>query len=198
MKLITITLNTETTPFFFIPNLFHLIPENKSVELDADALTDQQKLWIKNAALTKKCFLSNESLNKTELKKEEPVQAPAMKPIVLPVPSRYSKHSIEAAQNMLKLPVNALKKMLSTESDIQLLKIAKEQEALGKKRDKVLTMLIEKINSISLELSSKFSDINIDSDLSESVVNANKLIVSEATYEEEESVQINLPKNSGE
>jgi hypothetical protein len=195
MNKIEIELNTNKSPFFFIPGLFHLSAENPGpIELDADVLSDNQKLWIKNAANSGQCLVKGELVKKTEPPVPTVIEKPAINPAIEQFLTSKTE-ALNAAESLVKLPVAALKKALGLETNLQVIKTALELEEKNKKRSNIVKLLTEKRDSLTQKLIKELEGKDVGSSLFENVVQVNKNYVSDIEDSEEEVVEI---KFSGE
>ena len=195
--MVTLELVPEVSPMFFLPGgKLHLTLESPGpVKLDPSILTEQEKNWINNAALTGKLKIEGDEAKKassTLSNKQEVVkQAETSKKVKQEVINPRIEERKEQANKLLKLPIAALKSKVESESDISLLKALVECENLRTKpRLSVLKCLNTRLHNLIAKLNEKLGGVDVEGKYCQDPVRANADIVSEVTEVEEKQIEI--------
>jgi hypothetical protein len=149
-----IKLNTDVQPMFFLPNKFHLTWENPGpVDIDILQFSEQEKNWLNNAKLKKVLLVENLLTNKEVIQQDKrPVSKKDNQASSADI-EQIRAQRIADAKKTLTAPLPALKRFLEKSGDIAQIRLLKEQESLGKNRDKTLKLINDRLNQLMLSVS---------------------------------------------
>jgi len=155
MEPVTISLNTDKQPMFFLPGKLHLTFENPGpIEVDPSTFTEQEKAWITQAHKMKVLLVNNP--NKDVVSKHEPENAerPGARIPINPDPviSATRAESIKKVKALLSGKVESVKKAIVASDDILLLRLMKDAEAEGKKRISIFDALNTRLGEVQTNL----------------------------------------------
>jgi len=137
-----VTIELAEAPLFIVPGKIHLsIEEPGPVEFDPTSLSDQEKQWINNAHRLRKVKVINPNgpSEKKVVQPPSPPPASEQKPIM----QQDKDVEIEKVKELLKSPLPALKKSISTSEDLRSLRLLKTVEEKKKKPRKGLIKIID-------------------------------------------------------
>jgi hypothetical protein len=145
--MLTISLNSDKQPFFFLPSKLHLSWEKPGpIEVDEKILTPVEISWLVNAK--DRGVLSIDGLD------AKPVEKPVVvEPKIMPFEERRYAQQGEA-DKLLKTSVANICKMISKNKDLVFLRFVKEQESNNKNRASVIQAANDRINYLSKQVSS--------------------------------------------
>ena len=186
----------NNTPMFFIPQKLHLTVDNPGpVEIDAGALTPQEKTWVNNASRS----------GRIELTPLPGYTPPVVTPVAIPqqpivkVSAEQLKSDAEQkrlrlsadARVTLKATVPALQKHIEKSSDLLKLRSMRELESEAKKpRPKVLEALVARIQQIEAAVVNLSGEALTEKDIF--VTSRDLKNLPEVEDEEVDTVTINL------
>ena len=150
MEPVTISLNTDKQPMFFLPGKLHLTFENPGpTELNPEELSDQERNWINQAYQQGVLFVENPNKgmeSKSPAAKKQEIPKEDRKPLEMEEHKFENREAAVAqAKSVLAGKVGAIKKLVASSEDILLLRLMKEAEESSKKRKSIVSALDERL-----------------------------------------------------